>query len=933
MFLFGNKFNGSSPKVKNSIPFWRRVPFVMASGNYITLEDFSKMVFFKISGFGAEGIEEEIFNHETGVCANMLKNISARGVFIQFTVLIDKINKNEAKIKEKYIKNASNNPLTEAIADETLKMYTEKGALMSEIFCSLIVPLSPKISLEGKKRKFLNEEDVAKQARELADCEKVFINTFSSLGFTIEQYSGEEYLKTLFRCINPDEPVPDMKLSTYNLLPVRKRLFASDFFAEQNFLSNGKYKFAALVADILPSPASPLTGKKLLQNIKKFPLIYNIAILNEDIATVHKKLQSQRVFATIFSGKKTSAGIQNELKKQAIDDVKSASLDKDFRIVETFISFLVWGKTEGEVESRISDVKVAVTNSANGAGVFSEWLRKESAFIATMPGCAMRSFDMLCLPAQDVFSFVPLRGEYEGDKDNPVMIVGNRYNGVTAINPFSKKQTKWAGIIIGPTGSGKSFFTNGFVLHAMAYDPFVLIVDMATEPSYEPLTNMLGGNFSAMNEKNRINMFDLRLGEVMPRESKHSSITSMLNLMLSETDEEVMITAPLNKEEKALLDKVISRVYYRAHKESPRFVKAVKVTSDAHDAIFSDSEKKYDTFKEYTNYWLSRYFNEEKNPLFLRKAETAHCYSMPILTDFIQVLSTDAGILSSTSDRTLCEKFQKRLKLYASFEGAALFNGVTNFHVENDIYSFHLGQLKERKEWLALAFLILRDFGIRKAVYLTSEIPEIFAKETQFVLKKQTREKLFFYDEFHNVKNISVILDVLDRDARQQRTVGMATYLVTQDIKDVAESGKNFLQAAANKYFLRHMDPTNPSMQLINDVTNILGLNPEEQGLLKSLSFIPGKYSEVFMMNEDIGKGVGINYPIPITRWINTTHRSERFLRENIAKYIVEKGKTPRQAVSIAVRILANFYPEGTISEADINADAVLKKAESLGYF
>ncbi len=143
-------------------------------------------------------------------------------------------------------------------------------------------------------------------------------------------------------------------------------------------------------------------------------------------------------------------------------------------------------------------------------------------------------------------------------------------------------------------------------------------------------------------------------------------------------------------------------------------------------------------------------------------------------------------------------------------------------------------------ERLVLLLLLYRDFAYRKAVYLPNEMPPFLgAASIDWILAAQRRPKLFVYDEFHNLKNNEPILDVLDKDARQQRTLGLATYLVTQDILDVAEKGNHFISAASNKYFTRHVSPDNPTMEGIDNLVRIIGLGSQERELLLSLKFYP----------------------------------------------------------------------------------------------
>ncbi len=366
-------------------------------------------------------------------------------------------------------------------------------------------------------------------------------------------------------------------------------------------------------------------------------------------------------------------------------------------------------------------------------------------------------------------------------------------------------------------------------------------------------------------------------------------------------------------------------------KEEPRLVRTIRLANEAQEQVLCGPAT-FDTYLEYRNYYIKRFLSslDEKD---FRLAEMAQCLATPTLNDFMRILASDPAINTNSRDRQIAEDMRRVLNLYAQGEQAVLLNGATNFIVERDIFCIHMGLVSERKEILALLLLLYRDFAYRKAVYLPGEMPPFLNMSSiDWMLNTQKRPKLFVYDEFHNLKNNEPILDVLDKDARQQRTLGIATYLVTQDILDVAEKGKHFISAASNKYFTRHISPDNPTMEGIDNIVRTLGLEREERELLLSLKFHPGRYAEILALNEDIGKGVLVNVQTPTSRWRYTTHKDERFLRESVAFTLKDHyGVPPRKPQVVAIEVLSDMFPGGSIGRT-VDIKNVIKKIELDGY-
>lgn len=908
---------------RESSPLYRRIPISMVGPDYAVLENFEKAKGFEIVQCGAEGVDRSVMEMEVDKCAELLKNVTAQNVFLQFTTYF---NRDLHELFHEYIR-LHGGPLSGSEVLENIAEIEHGGVVDTSLYCTVIVPLSAAVSIEGKKKKRFDENDFLNRDRQLRETEMMLKDTLVPLGYEVRDLTGVGLMQLISRIVNPENPPPCMELSEFGmLLPLRKRVFNNDFSTKDFYLTNGRYYFSTLVMDTIPNVIPVGCGSRILQGID-FPMVMNTTLICEDMNRITQDLARQRLMANIFSGKKTSVAVENREKIVAIDDLLKERAREGWKIIKCFNSYVVWDRDIDGLQEKIQTVRVAVARAVDGAGIFAEWMRKEGAFVASLPGCPTRSYDPQFIFGHDALKFVPLRGMYRGDRSEPAILVRNRYGGVTAINPFSSKQNRWAGLVIGPTGSGKSVLTNGIIAGAVAYDPVVVIIDMSKASSYEPIISNCGGSFipiSFGNSDNRVNMFDLRVGFEQPMGSKIISLNAMFTTMLSEEGRGV------SKETLSILERAVKRMYDDLFKEQPKLVRNIRLTNEAQEEVLSGAPS-CETYIEYRNYYIGQ-FQATRNRKDLIRAEMAQCLATPTLNDFMRILASDPAINTNARDRQIAEGIRRVLNLYAQGEQSVLLNGVTNFAVDRDIFCIHMGLVSERREILALLLLLYRDFAYRKAVYLPGEIPPFLdSASIDWILSAQKRPKLFVYDEFHNLKNNEPILDVLDKDARQQRTLGLATYLVTQDILDVAEKGKHFISAASNKYFTRHVSPDNPTMEGVDNIARIIGLNEEERALLVSLKFYPGRYAEILALNEDIGKGVLVNVQTPQTRWRYTTHKDERYLRETVAGALKGRGVPQRRAQAVAVQVLADMLPLGSIGQS-IDIETVMKKIDSDGY-
>src|SRR5688572_14414886 len=168
-------------------------------------------------------------------------------------------------------------------------------------------------------------------------------------------------------------------------------------------------------------------------------------------------------------------------------------------------------------DPRRLDLSVAATIKAfatHDGAVFEETYHLLNAWLATMPGTAAHNVRRLALLntncADLAFLFAPRAGERTSE-----------HLGGNCLAVFeTERQTPYHwnlhygdvghGLVLGATGSGKSFLLNFILTHAQQYDPVTFIFDLGG--SYENLTGWLRGTTWHMGLRDRqvsINPFSL----------------------------------------------------------------------------------------------------------------------------------------------------------------------------------------------------------------------------------------------------------------------------------------------------------------------------------------------------------------------------------------------------------------------------------------
>lgn len=197
-----------------------------------------------------------------------------------------------------------------------------------------------------------------------------------------------------------------------------------------------------------------------------------------------------------------------------------------------------------------------------GVTPYQEGVALLEQFYALAP-CAGRANERLHLVLEEnAADFFPVNSPWRGS-GRPVMLLLNRWNSLTALDPFDPKANNWNGIVIGGSGSGKTFAVQLLVSEALREQTEVMILDRGF--GYAPLVELYGGSIVPFDASGAvaINPFDLSPGELEPSDEKKAFLLALVRAMLPNPTETDLSTVV----EDAILTAAIYQTYTRALSE------------------------------------------------------------------------------------------------------------------------------------------------------------------------------------------------------------------------------------------------------------------------------------------------------------------------------------------------------------------------------
>lgn len=260
--------------------------------------------------------------------------------------------------------------------------------------------------------------------------------------------------------------------------------------------------------------------------------IYNQYIFIEDFQKTLQKLESKRLRLQSLS----AYSRENLIARDATNDFLNEAISQQRLPVKAHFNVLVWSDRKEELKGIKNKVSSALVQM--DAAAKQETVGAAQIYWAGIPGNAADfpmndSFDTF---VEQASCFLNLETAYRSSLSPTGIRLGDRLTGKPVHVDISDEPVKMGictnrnKFILGPSGSGKSFFTNHMVRSYYEQGTHVVLVDVGH--SYKGLCDMVKGYYFTYDEKNPIkfNPFYIGDGDTLDTEKKESIKTLLLAL-------------------------------------------------------------------------------------------------------------------------------------------------------------------------------------------------------------------------------------------------------------------------------------------------------------------------------------------------------------------------------------------------------------------
>lgn len=296
---------------------------------------------------------------------------------------------------------------------------------------------------------------------------------------------------------------------------------------------------------------------------------------------------------------------------------------------------------------------------------------------------------------------MPLRSPWAGSPGAYAYYI-SRDGALVGINTFDRRMSAYNGLVVGGSGSGKTFFTQSLLASFALTGGFIAIIDKGG--GYIPLMELLGGqviNLRVGEPGLTINPFDLEPGQIEPNDEKKDFLRRVLQLMIGGE-------AYSPRGESILMESIV-RVYRAAYTE------------------------------------------------MRQGGEVRGNFVTPILSDFARVMHSLASLGDDAAldqeDRRLIDEFGKTL---LSWRGntplGRLFDGPTTLNLQDRLVYFETTGITGNERLLPVGILVLSDLIMRRVVGLGPGIPKLIVFDEVWALFKHKAAADFVEDLYRRLR-------------------------------------------------------------------------------------------------------------------------------------------------------------------------------------
>lgn len=628
----------------------------------------------------------------------------------------------------------ASNPNAKHLAQKRVEHYMRKfeaGKLRTWRVFLFQTLTPPRGKLANTAYSEVEFDEATAKARELR---QTYLSHLTKFGISARALDFDGVMSVAYDYFNPDRAgkLPDPEIGT-----IREQLSRSPV---QNYhydrIKVGETWVSGITYPTIPSELTLGAISRFLPDKGEAIVVIDLFKLPPNSTSNKLELEYSRI--KDLHGKLGSPG--NVAKLEELEAAIRRITGRGENVLDANVLIILRDKDRESLLKRRLEVKTALAHASGGQATdqignfYHYWLSAAPASGSKLP----RLFSIL---DGDSMYLLPVQSPWTGST-KPIYLAETFEGTLVGVNPFDPSTTNHNGIIIGTSGSGKTYFTQSLLAAASLEEASITIVDKGK--SYLPLVKLLEGNIVFLepgNKAHSINPFDLPAGATSPTPEKSGRLVLLIRSMLGDINHNA---ATVN----GLILAAIKDTYERA---------------------------------------LTREYDEKED----RIVET---FTAPTLSDFVSSLhridKTTAGEQLTEKQRDIAKDIALQLSSWTGDTPyGTLVDRPTNIKLSAKTNYFDVSALDSYPDLLRVAVLLIAE----------SIMDNVYSAPSR-------TGKLVVFDEVWDLLRNEASRTLIEDLFRRLRKYGGGAIAVTQSLSELSDEGVKGIMANVSHYYFLSMN-------------------------------------------------------------------------------------------------------------------------------
>ncbi len=390
---------------------------------------------------------------------------------------------------------------------------------------------------------------------------KPILTNLESTGILLRRLCNAELANVLYQAIN---------LTTHSLerevdgLGLNNQLIACDYQVEKGYLQVGTQYVACLSLSLLPEVTRATHLRNGIPLPYLFPLLHGLNFphrvvfscqnvnMEKETARLSRKLNFTR-FISNFSHNRE--GRRSEIRYHELNDLLTEIYQQHKKLSSISLNVILYDPLPEQLNEKINRAMVAFSGVDKAQAVL-ETVDILPILMSCLPGNSSENYHRLLVKNTNTAHFINLTNFHGGYQRG--IVVKNRNNEPVLFDYFDARLNSWNSIIIGPTGTGKSYLMQSLLLQFLEQGFKVFGLDVGgvgeTGGSYKKMIKLLNGRYIELNIDRPIPLNPFALIGRNFDVKKQLFLRAFIEKLLLEREE-----TALSKVEQAFISKVLEK--------------------------------------------------------------------------------------------------------------------------------------------------------------------------------------------------------------------------------------------------------------------------------------------------------------------------------------------------------------------------------------